>query len=181
MNRNMSYFVGLVILFLIVPFLPVQLLAATDNIIVRAFLLLGVIILAMDSALLGITGLLVVGLILIERNKISIARTYTSHADLFKIDEQNDALAVMDLPIAAPIQPVYETPAMEVHPFGPGTDSGSDAFQAIDTSIDQKVVLPTASVSGSDDVINQLYGDERPIRFDGMALDGADKYADVDA
>lgn len=179
MNRNMTYFVSLVILFLIVPFLPSQLLATTDNIIVRAFLLMAVIILGMDSPLVGIMALLVVGLIFIERNKISIARTYTSHPDLFKIDLQNDALSVMDLPTAAPIQPVYDTPAMEVHSFGPGADSGSDAFEAIDTTIDQKVVLPTASVRGSAVAMNQLYGDLRPVYDDGMAYDAEDKYEDA--
>lgn len=179
MDRNMSYFVFFVILFLIIPFLPAQLLTATDNIIVRAFMLMVIIIFAMDRPLLGVLALLVVGLIFIERNKISIARVYTSHADLFKIDTENEALKVLDMPTPAPIQPVYESPAMTVHPFGPGADSGSDAFEAIDTSINAKVVIPTASVHGSDDVTNQLYSDERPIYFDSMSHDLEDKYVDA--
>jgi hypothetical protein len=179
MERNMTYFVSLVILFLIIPFLPARLLTATDNIIVRAFLLMFVIILAMDRPLLGVMALLVVGLIFIERNKISIARAYTSHADLFKIDTENEALKVLEVPTPAPIQPVYESPAMTVHPFGPGADSGSDAFEAIDTSIDQKFLIPSASVRGAESVKAQLYSDEREIRMDSMARDLEDKYADA--
>ena len=87
MTRNMKFFGAFALLFLIVPFLPGGLLALADNVVVRAVLILLVLIYAMESPMLGIMALLVVGLIFIQRNKYKIAAGYTSHDEkLFKID-----------------------------------------------------------------------------------------------
>lgn len=176
MTRNMKFFGAFALLFLIVPFLPGGLLALADNIVVRAVLILLVLIYAMESPLLGIMVLLVVGLIFIQRNKYKLAAGYTSHDEkLFKIDTVSPALEVLKTPPTAPIQPSYDTPAMEVHPFAPGVDSGSDEFKAVAETIDHKVILPTAPVRGSAVVEDQLFAHEYAMHRDSMAHDVADK------
>ncbi len=176
MTRNMKVFGVFALLFLIVPFLPGGILALADNIIVRAVLILLVLIYAMESPMLGIMALLVVGLVFIQRNKYKIAAGYTSHDEkLFKIDTVSPALEVLKTPPTAPIQPTYDTPAMEVHPFAPGVDSGSDEFKAVAETINHKVVLPTASVRGAGEVEEQLFAHEYAMHRDGMAYDDADK------
>lgn len=173
----MTYFAVFALLFLIVPFIPSGILALSDNIIVRAFLLLAVIIFGKDSPVLGIMALLVVGLIFIQRNTYKIATAYTSHTDtLFKIDTQNDALKVLEMPTEAVEQAVYDTPSMEVHPFGPGVESGSNYFKAVDATIDHKVVLPSASVRGAEYTQEQLYSGERRMEDDSMAHDMEQTY-----
>lgn len=168
----MNYFFAFAVIFLLVPMLPGALLTYSDNIIVRGLLLLFVVVFSMDNALLGIMALLIVGLVFIQRNKYKIAQVYTSHTDTFmKIDTENEGLKVLDLPTEAVEQPVYDTPAMEVHPFGPGLDSGSDRFEAVGTTINHKVVLPSASVRGADAVQGQLFGGEDRMRQDAMAHD----------
>jgi hypothetical protein len=174
----MNYFFAFAVIFLLVPMLPGALLTYSDNIIVRGLLLLFVVVFAMDNALLGIMALLIVGLVFIQRNKYKIAQVYTTHTDTFmKIDTENEGLKVLDLPTEAVEQPVYDTPAMEVHPFGPGADSGSDRFEAVDSTIDHKVVLPSASVRGADAVQGQLFRDEDRMRQDAMAHDAEHAYA----
>ncbi len=176
MTRNMKFFGAFALLFLIVPFLPGGLLALADNIVVRAVLILLVLIYAMESPLLGVMALLVVGLIFIQRNKYKLAAGYTSHDEkLFKIDTVSPALEVLKAPPTAPIQPTYDTPAMEVHPFAPGVDSGSDEFKAVAETIDHKVVLPTAPVSGSAAIEKKLFSHEYSMHGEGMAHDVADK------
>ena len=176
MTRNMKFFGAFALLFMIVPFLPGGLLALADNIVVRAVLILLVLIYAMESPMLGIMALLVVGLIFIQRNKYKIAKGYTSHDEkLFKIDTVSPALEVLETPPTAPIQPTYDTPAMEVHPFAPGIDSGSDEFKAVAETIDHKVILPTASVRGVAQVEDQLFAHEYKMHGDGMAHDDAEK------
>lgn len=176
MSRNMKTFIAFALLFLLVPFAPAGLLALTDNVVVRAVLILLILIYSMDSPMLGIMALLVVGLIFIQRNKYKLATGYTSHDEkLFKIDTVSPALEVLKTPPTAPIQPTYDTPAMEVHPFAPGVDSGSDEFKAVAETIDHKVILPTAPVRGSAVVEGQLFAHEYAMHRDGMAYDDADK------
>lgn len=178
MSRNMTYFIAFAILFLIVPLMPGALLAYSDNIIVRGLLLLAIVVFAMDSPVLGIMALLVVGLIFIQRNKYKVAQVYTSHTDSFmKIDTVNDGLKVLDMPTEAVEQPIYDVPTMEVHPFGPGADSGSDYFEAVDSTINHKVILQTASVRGADKVQGQLFGGEHRMGEDRMAHDMEHAYA----
>lgn len=180
MSRNMNYFFIFAVIFLLVPLIPGALLAYSDNIIVRGLLLLFVVIFAMDNAVLGIMALLIVGLVFIQRNKYKIAQVYMTHTDTFmKIDTENEGLKVLDLPTEAVEQPVYDTPAMEVHPFGPGVESGSDRFEAVDATIDHKVILPTASVRGADKVQGQLFRGEERMRADAMAHDMEHAYAPV--
>jgi hypothetical protein len=171
----MSFFLGLVVLFLVVPFFPADLLALSDHILVRAILILFVLIFAMDGPLLGIMALLVVGLIFIQRDKYKLARSYTTHESLFKIDTVNPALEAIVAPPTAPIQPTYETPALEIHPFAPGVDSGSNEFASVGESIDTKYVLPTAPVRGSAAVQDELFGAEYAMRKEHMAFDIDDK------
>jgi hypothetical protein len=158
--------------------LPGALLAYSDNIIVRGLLLLTIAVFAMDSPVLGIMALLVVALVFIERNKYKIAQVYTSHTDtVMKIDTENDGLKVLDLPNEAVEQPVYDTPAIDVHPFGPGVESGSDHFEAVASTINHKVILPSASVRGADKVQGQLFGGEERMNVEAMARDVLQAYA----
>lgn len=181
MTQNMKYFAAFFILFLVVPMMPGALLAYSDNIVIRGLLLLAIVVFSMDSPLLGIMSLLVVALIFIERNKHKVAQIYTTHTDTFmKIDTENEGLKALDLsPIEKEVieQPIYDTPTMEVHPFGPGVDSGSDHFEAVDSTINHKVILPTATARGADKVQGQLFDDEHRMKADGMAHDMEMSYA----
>jgi hypothetical protein len=96
-----------------------------------------------------------------------------------KIDTVNDGLKVLDMPMEAVEQPIYDVPTMEVHPFGPGADSGSDRFEAVDATINHKVILQTASVRGADKVQGQLFGGEHRMGEDRMAHDMEHAYASV--
>jgi hypothetical protein len=45
-------------------------------------------------------------------------------------------------------QPLFDIPTDEAYEFEPQSDTGSNDFEAVDTTINEKVVLPTQASDG---------------------------------
>lgn len=149
-----SIFTALLVTFFLLPYLPDQVLLLTDFLLVRIALLIGVIMLAYKSPIVGIVAFVLVAYVFIQRNKVKVMNLQRL---MQQSDEESPAIASIVTPETAPVQPPFETPAVSSVPFFPQEDSGDNMFHAIAESMNEKHVLPTETVDGSGKAIQQLY------------------------
>lgn len=142
------------LVFFLIPYLPKGLLRITDTLLVRFALLVVVIAAVGLHPLVGILTFLVVANLFIQRNNVKIQTLTTAISN-----ESSESPAVDSIvsPSTAPAQPPFQTPSEKSVPFMPQEDSGENAFHAVAESLNEKQVLPTESVDGSDKAIAQLF------------------------
>jgi hypothetical protein len=147
----MKLILALVVLFFAVPFVPTSILMLSDTIIVR-FILLVILIASVNvTPLVGILTFLVLAHLFIQRNQRKL--------QIFQTVPENENIAVESIqtPSTAPPQPAFQRPSEKSVQFMPQDDSGENAFHAVAESLNEKEVLPTETVDGSDKAIAQLF------------------------
>jgi len=141
--------------FLLIPFLPSEVLMLSDLILVRIFLLAVFLAAINVSPLVGMLTLASIGFLFIERNKKKMLSLQKS---MQQSSPDSDAIKSIETPETAPVQPAYEVPVETNIPFSPNEESGNNTFVPVGESINQKVALPTESVDGSRFVMRQSFG-----------------------
>ena len=144
----------LVIAFFTVPFLPKPVLALSDLLLVRAALLALLIAIAYVSPVAAVLGLVVIALVFVQRNK---QRMQVLNRAMQQSDEHSSAIEGIQTPETAPVQPPFDVPEVDSHPYSPQDDSGDNSFEPVGTSINSKHPLPTESADGSRFAIQQLF------------------------
>jgi hypothetical protein len=154
-QREMNFLLFHVALFVIIPYLPRDILILTDNILIRIILLAWIIMAAYHGPMMAISAFIVVVFLFIMRNRIKIRHM---EKIMSQSTPESPAIEEIQTPETAPAQPVFDTPVVESHSFFPQEDSGSDAFAPVAESMNQKIPLPTeGSNDGSQKAINQLF------------------------
>jgi len=134
--------IGEVIILFSIPFLPKSVLLLTDNIIVRILLLTVLLASSLAGPYVLLLTFVVVLALLGLRNQMKI-----NDVQPLRFDKMASAIEMP--PVLAEIpQPLFETPTDEAYEFEPQADTGSNDFEAVDTTINQKVVLPTQVPDG---------------------------------
>jgi len=134
--------IGEVLLLFMIPFLPKSVLLLTDNILVRILLLT----LLLASSLAGPYVLLLTFVVILAlfglRNQMKINTVQPP-----RFDRMASALEMPPLQADIP-QPLFDIPTEDAYEFAPQSDTGSNEFEAVDTTINEKVVLPTQVPDG---------------------------------
>lgn len=131
-----------VVLLFLIPFLPTSVLMLTDNIVVRALLL----VLLLASSLAGPYVLLLTFIVILAifglRNQSKVSQI---------IPPQMETISPVNFapPLVEIEQPAPEEPATEAYDFAPQADTGKNDFEPVDITINQKVVLPTQEPDGN--------------------------------
>jgi len=131
-----------VVLLFLIPFLPTSVLMLTDNIVVRALLL----VLLLASSFAGPYALLLTFIVILcifgLRNQSKVSQIIPPHIETI-------SPVKFEPPLVEIPQPVYEESAKEVYDFAPQEDTGTNDFKPVDTTINEKVVLPTQKPDGN--------------------------------
>ena len=106
MKQN-TLLVVLLVAFLVIPFLPKQILYLSDSILVRIPLLLGFLYFAMLDPILGIVALTVVAFIFIQRNKLKVDKLVEI---MSQSTQESPAVQSIVTPETAPAQPDFDIP-----------------------------------------------------------------------
>ena len=134
--------IGEVVVLFIIPFLPKSVLLLTDNILVR-IVLLGLLL---ASSLAGPYVLLLTFVVILAllglRNQTKINDVQPPKYDTMSTAAEFPPL-IAEIP-----QPLFDTAIDEAYEFSPQADTGLNDFEAVDTTINQKVVLPTQIPDG---------------------------------
>ena len=155
LRSTASIAIILIVAFFLVPYLPKYVLFLSDNIVVRIVLLLSLVGVANRNLPLGLLYFLVLANIFIQRNGQKVKQLTNM---LVPNVHEDPAIENIRTPPTAPVQPVFENPSARTIPFMPNQESGDNLFRPVGESINEKVVLPTESVDGSDKAIKQLFG-----------------------
>jgi hypothetical protein len=141
--------------FVVIPFLPWQVLMLTDFILVRLALLVLFLAAINISPQVGMLSLASISFLFIERNKRKVKHIQSV---MQQSTPDSPAIAAIQSPETAPIQPTFNTPVEKNISFSPQDDSGDNSFSPVATTIDQKQVLKTESSDGSRYAIKQAFG-----------------------
>ena len=150
-----AFLVAILASFIIIPFLPQEILMLSDLLLVRV-VLLGVFLTAINiSPQIGMLTLASVGFLFIERNKNKV-----KHLQSMMQQSTPDSPAIQSIqtPETAPAQPAFNTPAEKNVPFSPQEESGDNSFSPVSPTLNQKDVLVTGSADGSRFAIKQAFG-----------------------
>jgi hypothetical protein len=131
-----------VILLFLIPLLPTSVLMLSDNIVVRALLL----VLLLASSFAGPYALLLTFIVILAifglRNQSKVSQIIPPHME-----------TISPVKFAPPLvkiaQPAPEEPSREVYDFTPQGDTGTNDFEPVDISINQKLVQPTQEPDGN--------------------------------
>jgi len=141
--------------FILIPFLPFEILMLSDLILVR-LVLLAVFLAAINvSPLVGMLTLACIGFLFIERNKKKMVNLQRS---MQQSSPDSEAIQNIVSSETAPVQPPYDVPLEANIPFAPNAESGDNNFVPVSESINAKSALPTESVDGSRFVVRQSFG-----------------------
>ena len=141
--------------FLIIPFLPSQVLMLTDFIFVRVALLVLFLAAINISPQIGMLSLASIAFLFIERNKYKVRHLQSL---MQQSTSDSPAIVAIQSPETAPEQPAFNTPVEKNISFSPQEDSGDNSFSPVERSMNQKEVLPTESADGSKFAIKQAFG-----------------------
>jgi hypothetical protein len=151
---------GLVLVFLLLPYLPWQVLALTDFFLIKAILLVSLVYSAYIDPVVAMVYFIAVAYLFILRNQKKV--NYMSQ-DLQNV-AQSEALQQISQPEALPDVPDFTMPTSSSFSFTPLPSTGSNDFYKVGMSIDQKrPVLPTETSDGSSKAIAQLFSHVRPM------------------
>jgi hypothetical protein len=154
-NREMKFLFAHFILFFLIPYIPREIIVLTDMLVVRILLLVLLISSAYVSPIVAITTFIIIALVFVERNKIKMHRLQVA---MSQSTPESPAIAEIQTPETAPVQPDFLQPEVDSHPFMPQDDSGSDAFSPVAETMNEKQPLPTEpSNDGSQKAIDVLY------------------------
>jgi len=153
MNKNAA--LGYVLLlFLIIPFLPREILMLTDYLVVRVLMLIALVSVAYVSPVVAVLALAAFAFVFIQRNRLKMIQLSRA---MRQSDESSPAIQGIATPETAPPQPPFEVPEVDSVPFAPQKDSGDDSFAPVAPSQDEKQPLPTESADGSRFAIQELF------------------------
>jgi hypothetical protein len=141
--------------FILIPFLPSEILMLSDFVLVRLALLFIFLIAMNFSPLVGILTLACIGFLFIERNKKKMMGLQRS---MQLSSPDSEAIRSITTPDTAPEQPPYEVPSQKNIPFAPNAESGDNGFVPVAETINSKVALPTESSDGAKFAIRQSFG-----------------------
>ncbi len=151
---------GLVLVFLLLPYLPWQVLALTDFFLVRAFLLVSLVYSAYIDPVVAMVYFIAVSYMFILRSQKKIAYMSQDIQDV----SQSEAIKSFVQPESLPDVPDFTMPTSSSFSFSPLPSTGSNEFYKVGMSIDQKrPVLPTETSDGSSKAIAQLFSHVRPM------------------
>jgi len=150
-----AFLVAILASFIIIPFLPHDVLMLSDLLLVR-LVLLGVFLTAINiSPQVGMLSLASIGFLFIERNKQKVRKLQ----GLMQLSTPDSpAIQSIQSPETAPAQPAFNTPSEKNVPFSPQEESGDNNFSPVSPTLNQKSVLPTGSTDGSRFAIKQAFG-----------------------
>jgi predicted membrane metal-binding protein len=140
--------------FLVIPFLPWQILMLTDFILVRVVLLILFLAAINISPQVGMLSLASISFLFIERNKRKVKHIQSV---MQQSTPDSPAIAGIQSPETAPEQPAFDTPVEKNISFSPQEDSGDNSFSPVARSMNQKEVLPTESSNGSKFVVEKSF------------------------
>jgi hypothetical protein len=135
---------ALLLLFIIIPVLPVTALEILDHPVFRIFLIVTILLATQYSLYVGILVFLIVAVAFVERNSRKMAGVIyvqTKKSQLPRMKE--DA----DMPVSPTINYVADdTPSDDVYSYGPSADIGSNEFAPVSqyNSINYKKVFESA-------------------------------------
>lgn len=142
------------IVFFLIPYLPKGLLFLTDNFVVRILLLVSLVAAIHKNPVLGIVYFLVLAHLFIQRNA---QKFYNLKKAMMQSSPEDEAIQNIVTPPTAPPQPAFDVPVTSTIKFMPDHEAGENIFHAVAESINHKEVLPTESVDGSRNAIDQLF------------------------
>ena len=136
---------------LFLPFYPDTLFVLLDGMI-GVFVLLLVVLLALPcGAVAGVLVLIAVALTFVERNRRKIQRKLIQVPSV----TYQEQLAPSPPMSIDEIHPSYDSPPQEEVPFYPEEQSGSDAFEPVGSSVDDK--QPIQTLTPDNDRTERLY------------------------
>ena len=153
MKENVLLF-SIIATFIIIPFLPSQVLMLTDLILVR-LILLGLFLTAINiSPQIGMLSLASIAFLFIERNKNKVKHIQTV---MQQSTPDSPAIVSIETPNTAPVQPPFNNPVETNISFSPNEESGDNSFSPVANTINQKQILNTESANGSRFAIKQSF------------------------
>ena len=136
--------IGAVVWSVALPFFPAPLFEAIRNPLATVVLLVAVILALPYGPIPGVIVLFAVFLTFVERNRLHIKNALLSKAT--GEEPKYETQMAPALPMSPQeIHPSANTPETESIDYMPGEDSGSNAFEPVDQTIDEKNVIPTIS------------------------------------
>ena len=158
-RSEVIYFIVLAVITLVSHFIPTDVLLVLDHIVVRVVIVLLLLYLIAIGPTVGIFGLVMVGVLYLERNrrKVSIA-----NAKFDQMEAKERPATVEEEAIPQKTVPVrdFDTPDLVETEFMPRDNTDSSMFEPVAPSINQKEVLagvyPLTDV-GSASITTDLY------------------------
>jgi hypothetical protein len=154
LKRHATILTTFVIIFVLIPYLPRQVLLLVDHILVRLVLVASLIATAYVSPVAAIAHFIVLAFLFIQRNKVKV---HTLRRAMQQSDEESPAIANIVTPETAPYQPPFEEPTKEMHDYFPGEEAGDNSFHTVAPTQDTKQPLETETADGSSKAIEQLF------------------------
>lgn len=135
--------IGLAVLWsLFLPSYPDTLFALLDGLVGVFLLLLIVVVVLPQGVVPGVLVMVAVALTFVERNRRKINRKIVMIDSAPRLEQQLAAAAPMS-PLE--VHPVYEQAEHDETSFYPQQNDGSDTFEPVDTSINEKAPIPVIS------------------------------------
>jgi hypothetical protein len=147
---------GLLVAFIVIPYLPQEVLLLADNILVRILLLAGLIAAAYVGPVAAVAAFAVVAYLYMERNRAKLGQL--TNAMNLTSNPLSPAIQSIQSGEYAPPQPDFQPPLQTSLQYAPQDDSGSDQFEPVAATLNEKTPLPTeASNDGVNKAISQLF------------------------
>jgi hypothetical protein len=127
--------------FLVAPYVPNTALKLTVGNMVGTFVALGLALLILrQDMVLGLAAFLAVTALFLENRRRVISRIQSAQSS-----NEEGSVKMESAPPLVPgeVHPDFDTPSSEDHPFEPETESGSNKFEPVDESLNEKGPLPT--------------------------------------
>jgi hypothetical protein len=152
---ELPYFVIFSVLIILTPFIPSNFLILFDSLIIRIGIVLILLFLISVGPTAGLFGLLAIGVIYLERNrrKIQLAKQKIDLMDVnmpSQMSVEEESISQKTLPVLD-----FNTPNTSGDvPYLPTNECGTDNFEPVDSTINNKKVLP---VIQNGEKSNKLY------------------------
>jgi hypothetical protein len=155
-KRETSVLGGLFIAFVITPYIPEGFLLLADNILVRFALLAGLIAAAYVGPVAAVAAFAVIAYLYMQRNRAKLGQL--TNAMNLTTNPLSPAIQSIESGEYAPPQPDFQPPLQTSIQFAPQNDSGSDEFEPVAATLNEKTPLPTeGSNDGVNKAISQLF------------------------
>lgn len=141
-------------IFLLAPYIPNGILQATVNSYLGVIVLLGLVLYSLRvDPVISLAVVLTVGALFLENRKRIVAKIDGSNNTIVMPKVRPASVSALSEPapdlVDGEVHPAHETPSEDEVRFEPARDSGSDKFESVGDSINEKVVLEQVPSSSS--------------------------------